>query len=57
MLQPEVEQSVSDLSKFNSIVKLVAFSPFKSGTNALDNVNSVSEGLFFSFFITSLCEV
>ncbi|XP_046576907.1 nucleolar protein 56-like [Haliotis rubra] len=45
MLQPQVEQSVTDLSKFNSIIKLVAFSPFKSGTNALDNINSISEGL------------
>ena len=45
MLQPEVEKSVTDLSKFNSVVKLVAFSPFVSGTNALDNINSVSEGI------------
>ena len=44
MLQPEVEESVTDLSRFNSIVKLVAFAPFKSGTNALDNINSISEG-------------
>lgn len=44
-LQPEVEESVLDLSRFNSIVKLVAFSPFKSGTNALDNMNSISEGV------------
>lgn len=44
LLQPEVEASVADISRFNSIVKLVAFSPFKSGTNALDNINSISEG-------------
>lgn len=44
LLQPEVEESVLDLSRFNSVVKLVAFSPFKSGTNALDNMNSISEG-------------
>ena len=44
MLQPEVEESVKDLSRFNAIVKLVAFSPFRSGTNALDNMNSISEG-------------
>ncbi|XP_033755965.1 LOW QUALITY PROTEIN: nucleolar protein 56-like [Pecten maximus] len=42
---PQVEQSVTDPSKFQSIVQLVAFSPFKSGTNALDNINSISEGL------------
>ncbi|ELT94557.1 hypothetical protein CAPTEDRAFT_159443 [Capitella teleta] len=45
MLLPEVESSVTDLSRFNSIVSLVAFSPFKSGTNALDNINSISEGI------------
>ena len=44
MLQPEVEKSVTDLSRFNSIIKLVAFSPFKSGADSLDNMNSISEG-------------
>lgn len=43
--QAQVEQSVLDLSKFNSVVKLVAFSPFTSGLNALDNLNSISEGV------------
>lgn len=45
MLQAEVEESVTDLTRFNAVVKLVAFSPFKSGTNALDNINSISEGM------------
>lgn len=45
IMQPKVEESVLDLSRFNSIVQLVAFSPFKSGTNALDNINSISEGV------------
>ncbi|XP_052100396.1 nucleolar protein 56-like [Mytilus californianus] len=45
VLQSQVEKCVTDLSKFQSVVKLAAFSPFKSGTNALDNINSVSEGL------------
>ncbi len=49
LLQPEVEESVTDLSRFNTIVKLQAFSPFKSGTNALDNINSISEGRFTLF--------
>lgn len=44
MLLPQVEAAVHNLGKFNSIVKFVAFSPFKSGTNALDNINSISEG-------------
>lgn len=42
---PKVERATLDLHKFESIVQLVAFSPFKSGPNALDNVNSISEGL------------
>ncbi|XP_062612283.1 nucleolar protein 56-like [Saccostrea cucullata] len=42
---PVVEKSTVDVSKFQSIVKLVAFAPFKSGTNALDNMNSISEGV------------
>merc|ERR1711976_447749 len=45
MLEPELEESVNDLSRFNSVVKLEAFAPFKSGANALDNINSVSEGV------------
>ena len=44
LLQPEVEESVTDLSRFNTIVKLVAFSPFKSSADSLDNINSISEG-------------
>ncbi|KAK2172409.1 hypothetical protein NP493_965g01049 [Ridgeia piscesae] len=45
MLQPEVEESVLDLARFNTVVKLAAFAPFKSGANALDNMNSISEGV------------
>lgn len=45
MLLPQVEASVTDLSRFNSIVKLVGFAPFKNALAALENVNSISEGL------------
>lgn len=41
---PQIEQSVTDLSRFNGVVKLVAFAPFKSAAHALDNINSISEG-------------
>jgi nucleolar protein 56 len=47
---PQVEASVVDLSKFATVVKLVAFHPFQSGVNALDNINSVSEGDFRFFW-------
>ncbi|XP_043460846.1 nucleolar protein 56 [Leptopilina heterotoma] len=45
MLLPQVECSVTDLSRFNQIVKLVGFSPFKTALTALENVNSISEGI------------
>ncbi|XP_076815539.1 nucleolar protein 56-like [Clavelina lepadiformis] len=44
-LLPTVEKAITDFSLFASTVKLVAFSPFKSSTNALDNINAVSEGI------------
>ena len=45
VLLPEVQESVVDLSRFGKLVKLVAFGPFKSGANALENMNCISEGL------------
>lgn len=45
MFLPEVEASVSEFVNFKSIVQLTGFSPFKSAANALDNVNSISEGV------------
>jgi len=49
LLQAQVEESVVDVTRFSSIIKLVAFAAFRSGPNALDNINSISEGsAFFS---------
>uniref|UniRef100_A0A182YAP3 Nucleolar protein 56 n=1 Tax=Anopheles stephensi TaxID=30069 RepID=A0A182YAP3_ANOST len=45
MLLPQVEASVMDMARFNSIVKLVGFHPFKTAVAALNNVNAISEGL------------
>ncbi|XP_053679581.1 nucleolar protein 56 [Anopheles nili] len=45
MLLPQVEASVLDFARFNSIVKLVGFHPFKTAVAALNNVNAISEGL------------
>lgn len=40
------------LAKFNSMVSLVAFFPFKSAQSALENINAISEGkLSFLKFI------
>jgi len=44
-LIPQVEASVTSLDRFNSIVKLVGFQPFKTAVTALENINSVSEGV------------
>lgn len=45
MFLPQVEASVTDLSRFNQVVKLVGFSPFKTAVTALENINSISEGI------------
>lgn len=45
MLLPQVEASVTDLSRFNSVVKLVGFSPFKTALAALESINNISEGI------------
>lgn len=39
-----MEESVLTLGKFHNMVKLVAFSPFRSAQSALENMNAVSEG-------------
>ncbi|XP_056886539.1 nucleolar protein 56 [Takifugu flavidus] len=45
MLLPQVEQSVLNIGKFNNMVSLAAFFPFKSAQAALENMNAVSEGV------------
>jgi len=44
LLQAQVEESVIDVTRFSSVIRLVAFTAFRSGPNALDNMNSISEG-------------
>lgn len=45
MLLPQLESAINNLSKFNSMVKLVGFQPFKSAITALENINAISEGI------------
>ncbi|XP_014470477.1 PREDICTED: nucleolar protein 56-like isoform X2 [Dinoponera quadriceps] len=45
MLLPQVEASVTDLSRFRSIVSLIGFAPFKTAEVALENINYISEGV------------
>ncbi|XP_015868587.2 nucleolar protein 56 [Ziziphus jujuba] len=40
-----VRNSVSDLNRFGKVVQLTAFHPFESALDALNQINSVSEGL------------
>jgi len=42
---PQVEESVTDVSKFSQVVNLIGFFPFRSAGDALSNINSVSEGI------------
>ena len=43
--QQEVQEAILHFSSFLQIVKLEGFSPFKSGANALENMNCISEGI------------
>ncbi|KAJ7999688.1 hypothetical protein DPEC_G00197000 [Dallia pectoralis] len=45
MLLPQVENCVLNISKFNGMVNLAAFFPFKSAQAALENINAISEGV------------
>ncbi|XP_015186018.1 PREDICTED: nucleolar protein 56 isoform X2 [Polistes dominula] len=57
MLLPQVEASVTDVSRFRSVVKLVGFLPFKTALAALENVNSISEGIvpeYLQLFLDSI---
>lgn len=56
MLLPQVEASVTDLSRFNAVIKLIGFSPFKTATSALENMNSISEGKLLMFLCYILNE-
>jgi len=54
MFLPQVESSVTDLAKFNSIVKLAGFAPFKTAIAALENINAISEGIVPQDLLTFL---
>ena len=40
-----VQDAVADFTQFCQLVTLLAFQPFKTAANALDNINNVSEGI------------
>ena len=39
-----IQESVTDLNRFGKVVKLLAFTPFTSAADALEQCNSVTEG-------------
>ncbi|KAK8771413.1 nop56 ribonucleoprotein [Amblyomma americanum] len=45
MALPQVEKSVLDCNKFKSLVHLIAFLPFRTAVNALENMNCLTEGV------------
>ena len=45
-----VRNSVSDLNRFGKVAQLTAFLPFESALDALNQCNSVSEGIYIFFF-------
>lgn len=45
LIIPEVDAAIADVSKFSTIVSLTAFDPFKNTESALENCNSISEGI------------
>lgn len=51
---PQVEKATLELIKFKGLVQLIAFSPFKSAANALENANAVSEGILHEDLMTFL---
>ena len=42
-LLEEVQKGVSDFSKFQRVVKMVAFVPFDTAEEALENINAITE--------------
>ncbi|KAG6334236.1 hypothetical protein ID866_4854 [Astraeus odoratus] len=51
-----VQDSINDLAKFNKMVSLLSFSPFKSAADALENINDISEGIL-NDYLKSLLEL
>jgi nucleolar protein 56 len=53
---PEMQEAFADISRFSKMVKVRAFTPFKSAAHALENINDVSEGVLSEHLKTFLTE-
>ncbi|KAF8386219.1 nol-56 [Pristionchus pacificus] len=54
LISSEVETAISNVQKFCGIVKMHAFEPFRNTENALENCNSISEGIAHSDLVNFL---
>ena len=56
-----VQQSISDMARFSKIASLLAFKPFSTAVDALEQINSVSESdateMLLTFLKTNLPKV
>ena len=52
-LKLKVDAAIPNVQKFSGIIKMHAFEPFRNTENALENCNSISEGMYIrsSFLI------
>ncbi|KAH7138294.1 pre-rRNA processing nucleolar protein-like protein Sik1 [Dendryphion nanum] len=50
----EVQEAVQDLAKFGKTVQLVGLAPFQGTQQALDEINSISEGLLTDYLKATL---
>ncbi|KAI1497990.1 pre-rRNA processing nucleolar protein-like protein Sik1 [Biscogniauxia marginata] len=50
----EVQQASQDLAKLGKMVQLVSFAPWRNAADALENINSVSEGLMTDYLKSHL---
>ncbi|EFX03386.1 pre-rRNA processing nucleolar protein [Grosmannia clavigera kw1407] len=52
----EVQDSITDLSKFGKMIKLVNFSPWRNHAEGLQNINDLSEGIL-PVYLASVLEL
>ncbi|KAH9905616.1 Nop domain-containing protein [Xylariomycetidae sp. FL2044] len=51
---PEVQKATQDLAKFGKMIALVNFAPWRNATDALENINLISEGILPDYLKSNL---
>ena len=54
LIAKEVDAAIPNVQKFSGIIKMHAFEPFRNTENALENCNSISEGIAHSDLVNFL---